>query len=93
MNAFLNAKSNVKKLQFGMTKCHKLHAGQNKRTCPDLYQDEWKVKLVEETESVTLEDIQENEQIVDEGTDEKYLGDIISKDGEEKKQKYKSKGC
>ena len=27
MNTFLNAKSNVKKLQFGLSKCHKLHIG------------------------------------------------------------------
>ena len=79
MNAFLNAKSSVKKLQFGMSKCHKLHVGQNKRTCPDLYLDEWKVKLVEEMEAVSLEDIQDNEHIVEEVTDEKYFGDIISK--------------
>ena len=81
MNSFLNAKSSVKKLQFGMSKCHKLHVGQNKRSCPDLYLDEWKIKLVEETEAITLEDIQDSEHIVEEVTDDKYLGDIISKDG------------
>ena len=47
-NSFLNAKSSVKKLQFGLSKCHKLHVGQNRISCPDLFLDEWKVKVVEE---------------------------------------------
>ena len=81
MNSYLNAKASVKKLQFGMSKCHKLHVGKEKRSCPDLYLDEWKVKVVEETGSITLEDTQENEHIVEAVSDEKYLGDIISKDG------------
>jgi hypothetical protein len=37
MNAFLNSKSDVKKLQFGISKCHKLHVGKERKTCPDLY--------------------------------------------------------
>ena len=84
-NAFLNAKSSVKKLQFGMNKCHKLHVGKNKSSCPDLYLDEWKVKSVDDTETVTLEDVQEDEHIVEDVSDEKYLGDIISKDGKNSK--------
>ena len=80
-NAFLNAKSSVKKLQFGMNKCHKFHVGKNKSSCLDLYLDEWKVKSVDDTETVTLEDVQEDEHIVEDVTDEKYLGDIISKNG------------
>ena len=84
-NTFLNAKSSLKKLQFGMSKCHKLHVGQHKSTCPDLYLDEWRVKTVDETETVTQQDVQEDEHVVEEVSDEKYLGDIISKDGKNSK--------
>ena len=33
-NAFINAKTNSKKLQFGVTKCHKMHVGQKKELLP-----------------------------------------------------------
>ena len=39
MNAYINAKTNVKKLQFGETKCHKMHVGLKNKCCPDLYVD------------------------------------------------------
>ena len=68
-----------------VNKCHKLHVGKNKSSCPDLYLDEWKVKSVDDTETVTLEDVQEDEHIVEDVSDEKYLGDIISKDGKNSK--------
>ena len=32
-NAYLNAKTNVKKHQFGGKKCHKLHVGKNQLVC------------------------------------------------------------
>ena len=50
VNAYLKSKSNVKKLQLGTSKCHKLHVGKEKKTCPDLYIDEWRVNVFEETE-------------------------------------------
>ena len=40
---------------------------------------------VDDTETVTLEDVQEDEHIVEDVSDEKYLGDIISKDGKNSK--------
>jgi hypothetical protein len=40
-NGFLNAKTNIKKLQFGGDKCKKLHIGKKKHLCPDLYVDSW----------------------------------------------------
>ena len=67
MNSFLNSKSNVKKLQFGISKCHKLHVGKEKKTCPELYLDEWVVNAVDHTEacgSIILEDVQNDEQLV-----------------------------
>ena len=48
MNAFLNQKTRIKKLQFGPYKCHQLHVGDHRITCPDLYLDEWKLQQKEE---------------------------------------------
>ena len=84
MNSFLNAKSNVKKLQFGLSKCHKLHIGKERKTCPELHLDEWTVDAVDHTDaggSLVLEDVQGDEHLVELVTEERYLGDIISKDG------------
>ena len=43
MNAFLNQKTNIKRLQYGPEKCHQLHVGKQKGICPELYIDEWKL--------------------------------------------------
>ena len=88
LNSFLNTKANVKKLQFGISKCHKLHVGTEKTSCPDLYLDEWIVKAVEHTEAggeIVLEDIQNKDSLVEEVSEERYLGDIVSKDGKNTK--------
>ena len=47
-NGFLNAKTNVKKLQFGGDKCHKMHVGKENHLCPDLYVDNWELEKVDE---------------------------------------------
>ena len=49
-NAFINTKSNLKKLQFGTEKCHKMHIGREKvdEICPDLYVDGWELGEVYE---------------------------------------------
>ena len=44
MNSFLNSKTNIKKLQFGTQKCHKLHIGKSDHLCPDLFIDSQKVE-------------------------------------------------
>ena len=44
MNAFLNQKTNIKRLQYGPDKCHQLHVGKQKTLCPELYIDEWKLE-------------------------------------------------
>ena len=48
LNAFVNAKTNLKKLQFGITKCHKMHVGKQSAVCPDLYVDSWELKNADE---------------------------------------------
>ena len=83
MNAFINSKTNIKKLQFGLSKCHKMHVGPTKACCPDLELDNWKVKNVEdiETGEKTLNDEFDGPKRLEESEVEKYLGDLISKDG------------
>ena len=87
MNAFINAKSNIKKLQFGSQKCFKIHVGNNSACCPDLYLDHWELKKVKDFETGESEfvDAEIGEFKVSEATDEKYLGDIISHDGKNSK--------
>ena len=84
MNSFLNSKSKVKKLQLGIDKCHKLHIGKEKKTCPDLFIDKWIVENVDETNTsgrTGFEDVLVGDHLIEEVSEEKYLGDIISKDG------------
>ena len=78
-NAYLNAKTNVKKLQFGGQKCHKLHVGKNQLVCPDLYVDGWKLEKVDQFENgiTNLKDVFEGDFPMEEVEDEKYLGDIV----------------
>ena len=84
-NSYINAKSNLKKLQFGTDKCHKMHVGRKKvnGVCPDIYVDGWKVKEVSEVETgeSTLLDEFDGQEKMDEVSEEKYLGDILSDDG------------
>ena len=83
MNAFLNQKTNLKKLQFGPEKCHQLHVGKHKINCPELYIDQWKLEKKDsmETGIENLEDVQTNEHKIEMVEEEKYLGTIISVDG------------
>ena len=48
MNSYVNTKTNIKKLQFGVSKCHKMHVGAKKNNCPSLKIDELDVKLIED---------------------------------------------
>ena len=81
--AYLNAKTNVKKLQFGVDKCHQLHIGCKKDLCPDLHIDNWGVTKCDEAKTGfgNLEDTFLGQHKVDEVDKEKYLGDILSADG------------
>ena len=38
---FINSKTNSKKLQFGVEKCHQLHVGNKEHICPDLKINDW----------------------------------------------------
>ena len=81
VNSFINTKTNLKKMQFGVEKCFKMHVGKvcNDAVCPDLEVDGWKVKTVAQinTKEVVLEDEYSGPQKIQEVDHEKYLGDVI----------------
>ena len=85
MNALINAKTNMKKLQYGVQKCFKMHVGKScyKEICSDLYVDGWKIKEASEVEIGNTKLIDEHDGLheMKEVNNEKYLGDILSSDG------------
>ena len=87
LNAYINAKSNTKKFQFGTGKCHRLHFGYKSEMCPDLYLDTWKIDECEEYETGrrTLKDTVDEEYKIEDSEEERYLGDFITKDGKNSK--------
>ena len=89
MNQFINSKSAMKKLQFGTTKCIKLHVGRtcNKTFCKDLNVDGWKLEVVEDTHSgkIVQKESFGGEEKMEEKTEQVYLGDVISSDGKHSK--------
>jgi hypothetical protein len=77
----MNFKTNSKKLQFGSTKCKKIHVG---KYCQDFKCQQLKVHNWEEVEirndetgNIDIEDHFAGEEIMEEKNEEKYLGDII----------------
>ena len=49
VTAFINAKSNTKKIQFGVDKCHQVHIGRKKGIWPEL--DNWGIKKMDENKT------------------------------------------
>ena len=82
-NAFLNSKTNIKKLQFGGDKCYKLHIGKKKHLCPELSVDSWKLQKRDETRTGirNLKDVFDGDFRMETKEAAKYLGDIIAIDG------------
>jgi hypothetical protein len=80
----LRTQSNFK-LQFGATKCKKIHIGKDCETfkCHPLLVDSWEENEIrnKETGSFVIEDVCIGEEEMEEKHEEKYLGDVISKDG------------
>ena len=89
MDQFINSKSAMKKLQFGTTKCIKLHVGRtcNKTFCKDLNVAGWKLEVVEDTHSgkIVQKESFGGEEKMEEKTEQVYLGDVISSDGKHSK--------
>ena len=83
--AYLTLKTDIKKLQFGSKKCKKIHIGKScdKYKCQELKVDRWEELEIrnEETGIDEIKDVCNDEDIMEEKTEEKYLGDLISGDG------------
>ena len=82
-NAYIQCKTSSKKLQFGPTKCKKIHVGKQheEHKCQPLYVDSWVENNENNNGKVELKDVCVGEEIMEEKEEEKYLGDVISKDG------------
>ena len=84
INSYLGCKSTLKKLQFGAGKCKKMHIGKKHEEfrCHAIFVDKW-----EETEENNIvgkeriEDMCLGKVQMENSEEEKYLGDIINKDG------------
>ena len=89
MNKYINTKSALKKLQFGTSKCVKLHVGKtcSKTLCSDLHVDGWKLNVV--TDPVTghthQEEVFVGQEKMKQKSEQMYLGDVVSADGKHDK--------
>ena len=84
VNAFINCKTRTKKLQFGAPKCKKMHIGKKHEEfkCHDMFVDNWKeMDAKGEDGQDNIEDVYIGNVKMEESEEEKYLGDIIAKDG------------
>ena len=88
----------MKRLQFGTTKCFKLHVGKtcNETLCKDLFVGGWKMSVVEDqlTGKCTRAETFSGDEKMIFKQEQMYLGDIISADGSHKKniEHRKNKG-
>lgn len=92
--AHLNAQANIKKLQFGASKCHQIHIGKNKIVCPENTIDSWIVEKGHEGAKTILDfiDIEGEPHIMEAVNEDCYLGDILQSDGKNVKnieERYK----
>ena len=85
LNAYIKLKTNSKRLQFGYKKCKKMHVGKYCESfkCKCLKVDSWEETNVknEDTNEDSIEDCWKGEEKMEEVSEDKYLGDIISNDG------------
>ena len=84
VHSYIKFKTDSKKLQFGADKCKKLHIGKycEDHKCQQLFVDNWEeieVKNIDGTYGI--DDLCDGEQKMEIKEEEKYLGDVISKDG------------
>ena len=79
----------MKKLQFGTSKCVKLHVGKtcNKNLCKDLFVDEWKVEAIENENNGQVTQIETfvGKKKMVTRTEQLYLGDVTSEEGKHDK--------
>ena len=79
----LNAQTNIKKLQFGASKCHKMHIGKSDILCPKNTIDTWKlVKDHDDAKTILkFSDIEGDPHVIEILENDKYLGDVLQSDG------------
>ena len=83
MNSYMKFQTNSKKLQFGVSKCKKIHVGKicDDFKCQTLTVDNWEEVVDEDSANLNVDDCFVGEEQMEDKDEEKYLGDIISKDG------------
>ena len=85
VNEFMQCKANTKKLQFGPSKCKKMHIGKQDMEfkCHALFVEKWEeIEMVQgNTQNNIIEDVCIGREEMEKKLEEKYLGDIISTDG------------
>ena len=83
LNSYIKAKINIKKLQYGVEKFHKMHVDKKTAVCSELYIDEWEIKEVKDIETgrVDIKDKYKEKVVLDESDSEKYLVDFLSTNG------------
>ena len=79
VNAYIQCKTNSKKLQFGASKYKKIHVGKKceDHKCQQLYVDSWEETEENDNGKVEIKDVCLGEEIMEEKEEEKYLGDVI----------------
>ena len=98
MNQFINHKTALKRLQFGTSKCVKLHFGKtcSETLCKDLYVDGWKQEVLTDpkTGKYYKSEYFGGPEKMAVKSEQTYLGDLISTDGRQTKnvQVRKNKG-
>ena len=98
MNEYINFKTGSKRLQFGTSKCIKMHVGKPNSDilCNDLHVGEWKLEVVDniQTGGYKMNEFFSGNIKMENKMEQKYLGDIISSDGTHTKnvQERRNKG-
>ena len=85
MNQYIRFKTGTKRLQFGTSKCCKMHIGKSRseQLCKDLFVDGWKEKVETnpETGATSQSDVFTGREKMELKQEQLYLGDLVSSDG------------
>ena len=85
VNQFINFKTGTKRLQFGTSKCIRMHIGKtnSELLCKDLSVGEWKEKIIEDpnTGKCSRSEYFNGNVKMEKKQEQLYLGDIISSNG------------
>ena len=98
LNEYINFKTGTKKLQFGTSKCIKMHIGKenSKILCKDVHVGEWNTEVMEDptTGGHKIHEYFSGNVKMNSRDEQKYLGDILSSDGSHMKniQDRRNKG-